>query len=134
MYLSDLNKEQRQQFIKLANYLSRIDEDLSLSEVNLINLYKKKMDFEDDIDYMEINTLDLDMLNIFFDTEFSKRFLVFELLGLALIDGRYDSLENDLIEKLFLSISFKDRMISLISNYLTIQSKINSLMLGERNG
>ena len=133
MYLALLNKEQKEIFLGLAYNLANIDVDYSSSEQQMIESYCGEMNIEysDSIAKVELNTI-MENINKIFDNK-SIKIVLFELIGLAMVDNNYDETEHaflNSIQNLFsVDSEFMSKAENYIKNYLDLQLNINTLIL-----
>ncbi|MBQ1175577.1 MAG: TerB family tellurite resistance protein [Treponema sp.] len=133
MYLALLNKEQKEIFLGLAYNLSNIDGDYSSPEQQMIESYCGEMNIEysDSIAKVELNTI-MENINKIFDNK-SIKIVLFELIGLAMVDNNYDETEHaflNSIQNLFsVDSEFMSKAENYIKNYLDLQLNINTLIL-----
>lgn len=133
MYLALLNKEQKEIFLGLAYNLSNIDGDYSSSEQQMIESYCGEMNIEysDSIAKVELNTI-MENINKIFDNK-SIKIVLFELIGLAMVDNNFDETEHaflNSIQNLFsVDSEFMSKAENYIKNYLDLQLNINTLIL-----
>lgn len=133
MYLSLLNKEQKEIFLGLAYNLSNIDGDYSSSEQQMIESYCGEMNIEysDSIAKVELNII-MENINKIFDNK-SIKIVLFELIGLAMVDNNYDETEHaflNSIQNLFsVDSEFMSKAENYIKKYLDLQLNINTLIL-----
>ena len=133
MYLTLLSEEQKKCFLGLAYNLSNIDGDFSESEKQMLESYCTEMDFvySDSIAKVDLEILLANITNLF--DEKSIKVVVFELVGLAMIDDNFDESEykmlNKIIEKFIINSDFIKECENLIKKYLDVQFNINSLIL-----
>lgn len=133
MYLALLNKEQKEIFLGLAYNLSNIDGDYSSSEQQMIESYCGEMNikYSDSIAKVELNTI-MENINKIFDNK-SIKIVLFELIGLAMVDNNFDETEHaflNSIQNLFsVDSEFMSKAENYIKNYLDLQLNINTLIL-----
>lgn len=133
MYLALLNKDQKEMFLGLAYNLSNIDGDYSSSEQQMIESYCGEMNIEysDSIAKVELNTI-MENINKIFDNK-SIKIVLFELIGLAMVDNNFDETEHaflNSIQNLFsVDSEFMSKAENYIKNYLDLQLNINTLIL-----
>ncbi len=135
MYLSLLNEEQKELFLHLAVYLASADNDLSEQEIQLIQSYSKE--FKMNIDPEIFNTnIDIDrIINRFYAISDIRemKIIVFELIGLAMADHKYDDSERIVIKKLIssfdLEINFDVFCENKLSQYFILQEELNTAIL-----
>ena len=133
MYLALLNKEQKEIFLGLAYNLSNIDGDYSSPEQQMIESYCGEMNIEysDSIAKVELNTI-MENINKIFDNK-SIKIVLFELIGLAMVDNNFDKSEYaflNSIQNLFsVDSEFMSKAENYIKKYLDLQLNINTLIL-----
>ena len=97
MYLALLNESEKTIFLGMAYNMATVDGDYSDSEKAMINGYCQELQCQFDektmVKPMEslIQTIKID------SSERAKKIIIFELIGLAMADGKYDSDERKLI-------------------------------------
>lgn len=134
MYLSLLKENEKELFIGLAYDLASTDGDYSNEEKVIINGYCQEMKIIFDEKNMIKAVEDIvDEITKKSDDQI-KKIIIFELIGLAMVDGNYDENERVLIkqieEKFMVGNGFADKCEGVISEYIAFQSKINQLVLG----
>lgn len=133
MYLALLNKEQKECFLGLGYNISNIDGNYSESEQKLLESYCDEMnlDYSDSVAKKDLESLLATITNLF--DERSIKVVVFELIGLAMVDNNFDESEynmiNKIIEKFMIGSDFIEKCKSLINAYIEVQYNINSLIL-----
>ena len=132
MYLSILKENEKKLFLDLAYALSSADGNIANEEKSMIKHYCEEMGIEKYIpSTSEKKEMFKELANIT-DVQ-SKKIFVFELIGLAMTDNCYDETEKQFIietaSKFELSNSFIKNCENIISEYLSFQTKINSLVL-----
>jgi tellurite resistance protein len=133
MYLSLLNAKQKKLFLSLAFNLSNSDGNFSDAEKDVVESYFKEMNIR-----IELNEVDTDMqrvmeeINVFCEPK-EKRIIVFELIGLAMADLKYDEAERTIISEAIeifnMKPDFKDFCERKLFEYLKIQEEINEAIL-----
>lgn len=133
MYLTLLNYEQKKVFLGLAYNISNIDGDFSESEQQMIESYCVEMDIEysDSDAKKDLETL-LSNINSIFDNKTIK-IVLFELVGIAMVDNKFDNSEREFLKKIFdlfeVDREFLNKAESLINSYIEVQNNINSLVI-----
>jgi len=132
MYLNLLKDEEKKLFLELAYDLSASDGDFEEEETAMITTYCAEMGISFDITEKRTADSVINQINEISDIK-SKRIIVFELIGLALCDDRYDENEKDMIYELAERISIEKSVVvefeTMISEYIKIQSQMNNLIL-----
>lgn len=91
MFINELNKKEAVAFLSLVKKLAETDNAFLVEEFTLIKEYIKELNLDDE-DYEILNLSDA--LGSFDNSKSRiKRIVYFELLGLALVDGKYDKEE-----------------------------------------
>ena len=118
MYLALLNKEQKEIFLGLAYNLSNIDGDYSSPEQQMIESYCGEMNIEysDSIAKVELNTI-MENINKIFDNK-SIKIVLFELIGLAMVDNNYDETEHAFLNSIQNLFSVDSEFMSKAENYI----------------
>ncbi len=134
MYLSMLNDKEKKLFLDFAFYLASADDDYSDAEKSMMQMYCSEMqcDFEDKKPDRPVESVIEDMKACV--SEHNKRIIVFEAIGLCMVDNNYDQHEREMILSLVqgfgLSGDFADRCEKILLDYLVFQNSINALILG----
>lgn len=135
MFLRLLNNDQKKLFLDLALTIAQADEDFSESELNTIKEYCDEMNIKLDKTTPDfpLNQLIDNISNSTNETE--KKIIVFETLGLAMVDGIFDEREKKIIEMMSLYFSLDNNFMSqceeIINEYIKFQNKINSIIFTE---
>lgn len=133
MYLPLLDDEHKKLFLELAFHMVMADGVFCDEEREMMNCYYAEMKCEplNEKEIREINVVIQDMKIKMGERE--KKIVVFEMLGLALSDDDYAVQEQEIIKKLIgnfgISQEFPDECQSLINEYLSIQKRLNKLIL-----
>jgi len=91
MFLEELQPEEREAFLELADLIAAIDGKLSIFENSILNKYKKEMGLED----YKIKGLEMDDILKIFKTERSKNIVLTELFQLIYSDGVFHDQESE---------------------------------------
>ena len=115
MFLNELSKNEGISFMQLVKGLANSDNIFAKEEKNLYNDYLDELNIKES-EITEIN------LNSVYETlksssERSKNIIYFELIGLALIDGKYDEKEVDLLEEIGKELDVKRNKRISFANY-----------------
>lgn len=133
MYLGLLKEKQKELFLELAYNLASIDGNYSDKEKALIEEYCKemKMDYLKEERIHSINELVSKMNLLCSDKE--KKIIVFESIGLAMIDRNYDESERKVVKLMIdtfgLEKGFDDKCELMVNEYISIQERINNLII-----
>lgn len=134
MYLAVLNGKQKKLFLELAYDLVFADGKYSTEEQNMMKEYCKEMNLDFSVCnlHREINNI-LDEL-VVECTAYEKRIIVFELIGLALVDNRYDEKEKKLIrlvmDRFDIVEEFEKKCEDMFTEYLILQKRMNDIVCG----
>lgn len=98
MFLCELNKNEAVAFIGLVEELAKIDKEFEKNEKQLIEDYLDELSIsKEEFVAMEVD----ESLNVLENsTERCKKIIYFELVGLALVDGTFDGVEEELLGKI----------------------------------
>lgn len=98
MFLEEFNKKESVVFINLVQLLANADEILAKNEKNLIADYMKELLLTNE----NIKSLSFQesISELKASTDRIKNIIYFELVGVAISDGSYDSKEIDFLNKL----------------------------------
>ena len=95
MFLSDLNKNEREYIIELAYYAANYNQDFTLEQQHVISNYKQELN----LPYYKIQGLEFEEIINAFDEE-NKYIIFLEIFTLIIADEKYDADEQDFIKKL----------------------------------
>ena len=132
MYLSLLNKEEKEVFLGMAYHLASVDGNYSEEEKAMIDGYCQELQctFDEETMIKPIGELRKRIKN---SSEKTKKIFIFELVGLAMADGKYDNDEKEIIGQMImeygLNSDFASKCESLLNEYIEFQSRINNLVL-----
>lgn len=133
MYLGLLNNEQKSLFLSIAIYLARSDNDFSKEEKEIIQSYCDEMNISDKsyVPYENITEIIAKIDEI--STLKEKKIIVFEAIGLAMVDQEYSDDEKNIIMLMNtyfgLNNSFIEQCEVLLSQYIEFQTQFNQLVL-----
>jgi len=133
MYLAILNEEEKKLFLGLAYHIAMADGVYCDEEKLMMFSYCKEMqiDLDEAITSKPVSDIIDEMADICAERE--KKIIVFETLGLALVDGNYDVSEQKLINIVAKKFGISDEYITkcekIIKRYIQLQSQINSLII-----
>ena len=131
MLLKKLNQEEIKSFIKIVAEFIAVDSNLSVEENTVIERYLNEFSLvKKTIDEISKEDAIKTLMNA--DNR-SKRIVYFELLGIALIDGEYETSEVDYLEHLAneFGITRSDKII--FANYYFDYENIVKLSNEERD-
>ncbi len=133
MYLALLNQKQKELFCDIANIIIMADGIFREEERDLLESYGGELGFP--VDLNSRNTDLDDVLNhlVASTTEKEKKIIVFESIGLAVIDSDYAKEEQEVIYKMMdkfeISRSFEGDCRSVLEEYISFQNRLNKLVL-----
>ena len=133
MYLTLLKDEEKSLFLELACSLSASDGDFETEESEMIATYCNEMGvtYDDSSEKRDVESI-INQINDMSDSK-SKKIIVFELVGLALCDDKYDISEKNMIydiaEKIAVEKSSVEEFETIIAEYIKVQSQMNNLVL-----
>jgi len=125
MFLKDLNEEEKRNFLKLAVFIAKSDEDFAEDEKNMIEEYKYEMnldyDPEADDPLIDLNSLIENFNNS--DEQTIKKIFI-ELNGLALVDANFDKSEKEIFYQFMKKHNLSEEYLKLVQDWLV---KLNAL-------
>lgn len=133
MYLSLLEEEKKRVFLELAYEMAFLDNDFSEKEQLMIESYCNEMQI--DVPSVIRARSMADLIETIKEEweEREKKIVLFEIIGLAMIDGNYDEKERKSIasmtEVFGLRDKFRDECEILLKEYVEMQSRMNILVL-----
>lgn len=133
MYLSMLSGKQKENFLELAYQMAFIDNDFSEKERIMIESYCHEMwiAVPEVIRAGSINEIIESMKSEC--TILEKKIIIFEILGLALVDGNYDETERKVIEEITKIFEIEETFLTesedLLKKYIDVQNGMNALVL-----
>lgn len=136
MYLALLADEEKQLFLRAAVALSRIDGDFAAQEEEMLIAYCEEMSVSSKT--AEWQNVDIDRRAVIdkiaaVSGAVGQKIILFEMIGLAMVDGSYDRCEADFIneaaQKFNLSTEYVARCEKLLGDYLQLQGQISELVL-----
>lgn len=134
MYLSLLKEEQKGVFLELAYEMAFLDNDFSEQEKLMIESYCNEMRMEVPPVIRARSMAELIETIKEAWEEREKKIVLFEIIGLAMIDSNYDEEERKSIvsmaEIFGLTDEFRDECEILLKEYVEMQSRMNTLILG----
>ncbi len=133
MYLSMLSEKQKEYFLELAYQMAIIDNDFSEKERTMIESYCHEMRIAvpEVIRAGSINEIIESMKSEC--TMLEKKIIIFEVVGLALVDGNYDETERKVIEEITKIFEIEETFLAeserLLKEYIDVQNGMNVLIL-----
>ena len=133
MYLSILKEEEKKLFLGFVYYVAASEGNIGDEEKKVIGIYCNEMMIEPVYDKPELSCIQVVDNISRMATEKEKKIILFEILGLAMADNRYDKSEKNMIhdaaKKFGLSDEFVIQCEQTINEYITFQSRLNNLIL-----
>lgn len=134
MYLNLLKEKEKKLFIGIAHNLAVSDGDYSDKENIVINSYCQEMHILFDEKNVVKSVVDIAREIAENSSDKVKKIFIFELIGLAMIDGNYDENERTLIKQMedifHIDTGYADKCEQVITEYIAFQGKINQIVLG----
>ena len=129
-----MNEEQKECFFKYAYKLATVDGQYTKSEEEMLLAYCDEMHVPFNVEAEKANVEELlEKLNSVCGEQ-EKKIVLFEAIGLALVDNKYDESESKMlkamVQKFDLEMSFKEDAKKYVEEYIQLQAKINTLVLG----
>ena len=134
MYLRRLSQPAKEVFIDIAKYLCNADGIVDKREEKLLAAYGEELQMTISLDAPQ-KSLEALATNLNAATDrIQKRIVVFELMGLALVDGTYADEEKAFFkllgEKLDLRPTFTERCEASIRAYMAVHKEIDEVIFG----
>lgn len=135
MFLPLLSEKQKYLFLEFAFAMASADNVIAIEEHQTIDAYRAEMELgtTEIPSQRPIDDILLDIKEISDPKE--RKIFIFEILGLVLSDGEYDTSEKEIIKKALqyfdLGMELENKCIELIQTYLQIQQEINALILNK---
>lgn len=129
MFLKEFNKEEAKAFINLVNQFANIDDNFVKEEEKLIKEYKNELNLEED--YELILAYDEVISILRRSSEIIKKIVYFELVGLALIDGNYEDIEVDFLDKIAIDLDINRSIKIEFANFFYNFKEVSELSLAE---
>ena len=129
MFLKEFNKEEAKAFINLVNQFANVDDNFAKEEEKLIKEYKNELNIEEDYDLVLAYDDVISILRR--SSERIKKIVYFELVGLALIDGNYEDIEVDFLDKIAIDLDINRSMKIEFANFFYNFKEVSELSLAE---
>lgn len=133
MYLGLLNAREKELFLGLAQHLIWVDGENSKEEQQMLLNYCEEMNLPYINEPVQATDEEIIAELIQMSTIQSKKIIIFELLGLALVDGHYDKKEKEMLrvmnEHFGIGDDFGIRCEELIRSYIKLQKEIEEVVL-----
>lgn len=133
MFLSALNKEGKELFLELAFNIAMIDGVYSDEEKVLMDCYCQEMQITFNKENMTKSTDEIiKEINNKCDSR-SKKIMIFEAIGLGMVDGDFDGDERAIILKMLeefnIDVKYASECENTIKEYLEFQTKLNKIVI-----
>lgn len=134
MFLSILTQEEKQLFLNLAYTLACSDGEFGPEEKQLFAAYCQEMDttFDPPQNPLDLQEQLAELKKVVLKN--NRKVIYFELLGMAMADGRYSDEEKAILEKLRESFElpseFSTQCHTILEQYFEIQESLTNLLLG----
>lgn len=129
MFLKEFNKDESKAFINLVNQFATIDNNFVKEEEKLIKEYKNELNLQKEedlvLDYDEVISI------LRRSSERIKKIVYFELVGLALIDGNYEDIEVDFLDKIAIDLDINRSIKIEFANFFYNFKEASKLSLAE---
>lgn len=129
MFLKEFNKDESKAFINLVNQFATVDNKFVKEEEKLIKEYKSELNLEEEgdlvLDYDEVISI------LRRSSERIKKIVYFELVGLALIDGNYEDIEVDFLDKIAIDLDINRAIKIEFANFFYNFKESSELSLAE---
>jgi len=128
-----LNEKQKNIFLELAYQMALIDNDYSEKERVMVESYCNEMQIAvpEVILAGSIDGIIESMRSECTVTE--KKIMLFEILGLALVDGNYDKSERNIVEEISKAFEIEESFLQeserVLQEYIELQGRMNTLVL-----
>lgn len=130
MFLRTMNDEQKRLFLTLAERAADANGIREESEENLLIAYADEMGIDVSIEDIPTEDIYARLLKISNPVEINQ--MTFELVGLLLSDGEYDSDEKQFVDKLSVGLKVPkeriEKMFDLVGQYSGLIKSINRIM------
>jgi uncharacterized tellurite resistance protein B-like protein len=115
MFLNKLNEKEKAAFLKLAYYVATSDNDFSIEEKEIINVYCAEMQIND-IDFDKSNfNLDLTLLEI--ESSESQKIVLLEIMALVYADNILHQSEEEVLEKMVNKFNLNSKLTSVYAEW-----------------
>lgn len=115
MFLNKLNEKEKAAFLKLAYYVATSDNDFSIEEKEIINVYCTEMQIND-IDFDKSNfNLDLTLLEI--ESSESQKIVLLEIMALVYADNILHQSEEEVLEKMVNKFNLNSKLTSVYAEW-----------------
>lgn len=128
MFLKFLDREEKELFLELANYLMRVDNEIAIEETEMINAFRNEMELPDDLYKIKDESKDILFQKFCNINKANARKILIELLGLALADNTYDIKEKEMLIDLAGLISVNEPQINELIELIKELKRIYLLM------
>ncbi len=112
MFLKELNKKERENFLELANYVIKVDGEVSAVETNIFENYVAEMKLYKEEYKLKNKDIDEVIKEFNASTKKKKKIVLIELFGIILCNNDYHEEEKKLVEKIQKEWNFRDYEIN----------------------
>jgi tellurite resistance protein len=131
MWLSDLNDRQREALLGLAHNIVVSDGLLDPNEEGMLDAFKREMGLHP---ATEVEYLELDGIELTFDTRRARLIAVLNLLRLSYADGAFEIEEECLLKEISRTFELSDAEFLLLDNWvrrlIALEDEARRLMVG----
>lgn len=133
MYLALLNENEKKSFLGMVFNLATADGEYSDVEKNLIDAYCEEMKCVFDEKTM-VKPMDELIQEVQSNSELKvKKVFIFELIGLAIVDGNFNKDERAIIHKMMAAFNmdekFSEKCENVLKEYVSFQERLDQLVL-----
>lgn len=125
MFLSALNEEEKRNFLRLAVFIAKSDEEYAEEEKKMIEAYKYEMNLDFDPDSndssIDVNSL-IESFNDSDEQTIKKIFI--ELIGLVLADEKFVKSEKEILQQFMEKYSLSEEYLKQVQDWIV---KLNAL-------
>ncbi len=115
MFLNRLNEKEKAAFLKLAYYVATNDNDFSIEEKEIINVYCMEMQINN-IDFDKSN-FDLDSILLEIESSESQKIVLLEIMALVYSDNILHQSEKDVLEKMVNKFNLNPKLTSVYAEW-----------------
>jgi len=124
MFLEELQPEEREAFLELAELIAAIDGNVSIYESSILHKYQKEMGLED----YKIKGMEMDEILKKFNTKRSKNIVLTELFQLIYADGVFHEQESESVSLIKKRFGFSSHEFGSFKDWI---DKIKELSISE---
>ncbi len=134
MFLHTLNDQEKQAYLRIAQYALNIDFDFSVCEENMLRNQCHEMEIA--YDELDLSDFILEDHLAIFETEQSKRIMFIEVVSLMFMDKHLEPLEKKLLDRIDKYFGFEGEFMNNATQYARqyIEAYYRGRMLVFNNG